>query len=375
MIYLDNASSHILLKEVKENLNTYLENDYNPSAKYLSAEKVNYKINEIRKVLLEVLKIPSYKVIFTSGASEANSMAILGYYLKRESDFSVAYMKMEHSSVLKAFDFLKTKGIKLFKFNYNKLVNDIDSLISDLKVNNIKFIVLNHVYSSSGLLCDIGKVAQKIKDKIPNIYIHADISQSFMKSGFSVKHIDSVALSAHKIGGLKGSGALIIKDMQMISPIIFGGKQNFSLRGGTENLMGIFSLGDAVSVWVKNNEYKDILRDLNLYFREQFSIAYGKNENVRLITPFENSFYGIVTFAVKNILGEHIIRFLGENKIMISGPSNCHNLNYIPDFSNFMALDKSFYNGILRVSFSPYNTKKEINEFFNVLNEAIDFFS
>ena len=375
MIYLDNASSHILLDEIKKNIVSYLDYCYNPSAKYSVAQKTEYEIQKTRKIIADILKISENNVIFTSGGTEANNLAVMGYKLRRESRFSVAYLGFEHTSVLKSVAYLKKQGHGVFGIDYFDLISDIDKVIERLDENNVNLLILSHVYSNIAILLPLKDIVNKIKKAFPKIYIHIDAAQSFMKEELDMSGIDSLSVSAHKIGALKGVGALILRDKQNIAPLIRGGKQNFSLRSGTENVAGILSFKDALDVWNKNNkEFRDAIKSLNLYFRERFLELFENDASVKIITPDKNYSNSIVTMAVKNVLSEHVIRYLDENSIMISAASNCDNLNFTPEFSKILNLDKSYYNGIIRVSFSAFNKKEEIDIFFDKLKEALDYF-
>lgn len=375
MIYLDNVSGIPPLEEVKNNINKNLSYSYNPSSSYSLGQKVNSEIQKTRNLIGDIFNITPNNVIFTSGATEANNLAIFGYKNKRNTPYSIAYLGFEHNSITKPLKYLEKQGHSLVKLNYDDIVNNIDKVVNILKENKVSFLALSHSYPNIGILLPIEKIVKKIKTELTRIHIHIDMAQSFMKTDLKMANIDSISISGHKIGALKGVGALILKNNQLINPIIMGGKQNFSLRSGTENILGILSFKDAITVWNNNKElFKNNLLDLNICFRKQFKIVFSENKNVKLITPSENYTRNIITIAVKNILSEHIIRFLDKKEIMISASSTCSDLNYKPPFLDLINLPKEFHNGIIRVSFSPFNKNSEIDSFFEYFQKGIEYF-
>jgi len=375
LIYLDNVSGIPPLEEVKNNINKNLSYSYNPSSSYSLGQKVNSEIQKTRNLIGDIFNITPNNVIFTSGATEANNLAIFGYKNKRNTPYSIAYLGFEHNSITKPLKYLEKQGHSLVKLNYDDIVNNIDKVVNILKENKVSFLALSHSYPNIGILLPIEKIVKKIKTELTRIHIHIDMAQSFMKTDLKMANIDSISISGHKIGALKGVGALILKNNQLINPIIMGGKQNFSLRSGTENILGILSFKDAITVWNNNKElFKNNLLDLNICFRKQFKIVFSENKNVKLITPSENYTRNIITIAVKNILSEHIIRFLDEKEIMISASSTCSDLNYKPPFLDLINLPKEFHNGIIRVSFSPFNKNSEIDSFFEYFQKGIEYF-
>lgn len=375
MIFLDNASGIPPLEEVKSSISQNLNYSYNPSSSYSLGQKINSEIQKTRNLIGNIFNITPNNVIFTSGGAESNNLAIFGYKNKRNTPYSIAYLGFEHNSIIKPLKYLKKQGHNLVKLNYDDIINNINKTIKILKENKVSFLALSHSYPNIGILLPLEKIVKKIKKELSRIHIHVDIAQSFMKADLTMANIDSISISGHKIGALKGVGALILKNKQLISSTIMGGKQNFSLRSGTENVLGILSFKDAIKVWNKNKElFRNNLLDLNIYFRKQFEIVFSDNKNVKLITPNENYSKNIITIAIKDILSEHIIRFLDENQIMISASSTCSDLNYKPPFLDLINLPKEFHNGIIRISFSPFNKNSEIDSFFDYFRKGIEYF-
>ena len=365
-----------LFDEVKENIVTNLDNFYNPNSSYSKAQTLSAQMNETRVTIATELNANPNNVIFTSGATEANNLALMGYKNVKSSKYTLAHLGFDHASVNAALKSLNKLDYKIVKLKYDNIINNLDKTIEKLKEEDVSFLALSHIYPNIGIKIPVEKIAKRIKEEIPRIYIHVDAAQSFMKEELKMSSIDSLAITAHKIGGLKGVGALILRDKNIISPVIMGGKQNFSLRAGTQNVTGILSFKKAIEAWTNNQKkFRSSLSELNSYFRAEFDKTFNKEDFVKIITPTENNTCNnIVVLAVKNVLSEHIIRFLDENDIYISAASTCGNPNFKPPFLNAIKLDSEFHGGIIRVSFAPYSEKREIDIFLEKFKEAILYF-
>jgi len=365
-----------LFDEVKENIVENLDNFYNPSSSYSKAQTLSALMNETRVTIATELNANPNNVIFTSGATEANNLALFGYKNVKTSSYNIAHLGFDHASVNAALKFLKKSDHNIIKLKYKDIINNLDETIKVLKENNVSFLALSHIYPNIGIKIPIDKISKRIKEEIPRIYIHVDVAQSFMKEEIKMGNIDSLSITAHKIGGLKGVGALILRDKNIISPVIMGGKQNFSLRAGTQNVIGILSFKKAIEAWINNRqEFQSSLSNLNSYFREQFDLSFNDEDYVKIISPTENNICNnIVVIAVKNVLSEHIIRFLDENDIYISAASTCGNPSFKPPFLSAISLEPEFHGGIIRVSFAPYSEKREIDLFLVKFKEAILYF-
>ncbi len=365
MIYLDNAATTKPFKEHKFNI----DNFFNPSSSY--SNEINSLIFDTRNKIAEFLSAKVENVIFTSGGTEANNLAIRGLALKRESKFNIAYLGFEHKSVLCSIDFLEKKGYQTFKINY-KLLENIPKLIEKLKEKNINLLVLSHLYSESGLLIDVENIVKNIRAEIGDIYIHIDAVQTFLKYNVNIDMgIDSISISAHKIHGFKGIGALILKNRNSIAPLILGGKQNHKLRGGTENILGIESLATVLKIWENNLvSFRNKLKELREYFDKEFDKKFTDNKKIFKIV---NNSCHIVSLAIKDLYSAHIIEYLRKYDIYVSAGSACNDNSSYPAFLNFITIDDNYRQGIIRVSFSIFTKKEEIDIFLEKLKEAIDF--
>lgn len=219
------------------------QNYGNPSSLHrlgVSAEKV---LKEARWKIAQKINVNPEEIYFTSGGTEANNLALIGIaFANQKRGNKIISSPVEHPSVLNTLEHLKRCGfeIRFLKVDQNgnidfeELENEVDDetiLVSVMLVNN-----------ETGHIFDVKKIAEVAKRKNPNVIVHTDAVQAFMKEKTNAKelNVDLMSISGHKIHALKGIGALYIKKGINIQPIIFGGEQQNEVRPGTENMPGIF---------------------------------------------------------------------------------------------------------------------------------------
>ncbi len=375
MIYFDNAATTPIFSSVKKNIIEFLEFFANPNSPHSLGHKMRQKILSVQKIIANEIYCKAEQVIFTSGGTEANNLAIVGYFNKKENKkYRVATTEIEHKSIKNSNLFTKKFGVEIFYLpNINGIIIE-DEIIPFLKKNQIDYLVLSMVYGEIGIHINT-KVLSAIKREIPNIFIHLDAVQGFLKYpiNFGELNIDSLSISAHKVHSLKGVGALIVKDKNRLAPILQGSSQYYGLRAGTENSLGILAFGSAIEFWKDNKEsFKKILNELSNHFYLKFDELFKNNQIIKILTPKEYASSHIIALGVKNIFSEHIIHILEEKEIYISAGSACNQKGDKPLFLKSFNVPNEFYNGILRVSFSPLNSIDEIDIFLKSLKEAIE---
>ncbi|MBN2693091.1 aminotransferase class V-fold PLP-dependent enzyme [bacterium] len=374
MIYLDNAATTALFPSVKESIINSLDIFANPNSPHSLGHKMRQKIVSVQRVIASELQCKPEQVIFTSGGTEANNLAVVGFFNKKDNKrYRVATTEIEHKSLKNSILSLEKHGVEIFYLpNKNGLIIE-DEIIPFLKKNQIDYLALSMVYNEIGIHFNT-KVLSVIKKEIPNIYIHLDAVQGFLKYpiNFSELNIDSISISAHKIHSLKGIGALIAKDKNRVAPILQGSSQYYGLRAGTENTLGILAFGASVEIWRDNKEsFRANLKKLSKYLYQKYNEMFGDSEIIKILTPLESASDHILSLGVKNLFSEHIIHILEEREIYISAGSACNQKGDKPLFLNSFNIPKEFHNGVLRVSLSPLNSCEEIDIFLKALDEAI----
>ena len=248
-VYLDNSATTKPSAAVAETVRELAESGwYNPSALYRPALEIQKRIDEAREVCLKAAGAAGQRVVFTSGGTEADNLALLGHLKSRRKPGKVLISSVEHPAVSACAEEIRRLGHRVEEIpagpdgtaDLEKLETLLDQetvLVSVMQVNN-----------ETGAAEPLEAIAQ-LRDRLaPEAAIHVDGVQGFlrMELDFNRLGIQSYALSAHKIHGLKGTGALIIRKDHPIRPLQFGGGQEGNLRSGTENTFGILALGEAV---------------------------------------------------------------------------------------------------------------------------------
>jgi len=376
-IYFDNAATTVCYKEAEEEIKKYLLESYaNPSAVHKKGFEAGKILKETKDDILDFLKLDNKRrVIFTSGASESVNLALkgtIGKY-KNPKDINIITTVIEHPCVTNVFKYyeslnINTKYITVDKYgviNKKELINSIDE--------NTKIVSIIYVNNEFGVVQDIGKIIKDIKNKNDNVLVHIDATQAVGKVDLELKDADMISLSAHKFHGPKGIGALILKDNITLIPLIHGGGQQEGYRSGTINTPLIAGLDQAIKITNKNlEENKKIYKDLFVYTVEKL------NENIKdfyINTPYKNAdvSYHILSVSFKGIKSEVLLHMLEEHNIFVSISSACSSRNTgINTILKAIDLDDDLINGTIRISFSEFNTKEEIDYFIIKLKECIN---
>lgn len=366
MIYLDNAattkpSSSALKQAEKFNNEEY----FNPSALYSGGLSASKEIKGAKETILRCLGAINHEVIFTSCGSESDNMAIF-CAVKRGSFLTT---KGEHSAVYKSFCELSNRGHKVYFIDLNNdgTVN-VEKLLTTIRENQIDFVSIVHVNNETGGINDVCSIAKKIKAIKPKIVIHVDGVQAFGKIPFRLcNEIDLYSISAHKINGLKGVGALIKRKNLNVAPLIFGGGQEGGLRSGTENVFGI-----KVFEYATKEKYQNILENYNKVklLKEEFKNALNK-ELFAFISSNDSSPY-ILTISAIGLRGEVVMHSLETEGIVVGNGSACSSKNRFSRVIEACGFDENILDGVIRISFSTSTTLEEVESASEKLNKTVE---
>lgn len=367
MIYLDNAATTKPDEECLKRAEKYLYSAYyNPSALYAEGYNVKLALREAKKnILSTVADDINFDLVFTSCGTEADNQAIFCGG-KRGNAVTT---QGEHSAVFNAAMELKQRGmdVRFAALNGDGSVN-IDSLLN-LVDDKTSLVSVIHVNNETGAVNDITAIAAKVKEKNPHALFHSDGVQAYGKIPFRLtKNIDLYSVSAHKIGGIKGVGALFKRKNLVIKPYIYGGGQESGLRSGTENVFGIkdfeFAATEKYAELSKNYQTVHELNDL-LWQKLDKSLF------VR-ISPTNNSPY-ILTVGVDGLRGETILHEANDNGLIIGSGSACSS-NEKKRYSRVIlacGISENIADGVLRLSLSPCNTREEVQIAAQILNKIV----
>ena len=364
MIYLDyNATAPLHKNVIKKIQNLKFEEFGNPSSVHKIGRNSKKIVEEVRRNILSTLKAKNYDLIFTSGATESNNLAIKGF-IKKNNIKTIYSLQTEHSSVI---DVVKNLDIekKFFNINPNGTVNlkEIEEVLS--KQTNPFLVSIMFANNESGIINPIYEIS-KIVRKYKGI-MHCDGVQSLGKIEIDLDSldVDLFAISSHKIGGPTGIGALLINTRNNISPEIIGGGQEKNLRSGTENFLGIVGFGEAINevnnlTKICNSEIK-INRDLL-----ETNLKKLSNE-IKIFGEDTDRLANTCYFAYPSMTSENQVIALDQHGICVSSGAACSSGKVEPSHVlKAMQVDEKYIHSAIRVSLGWDSTKEQIETFLNI---------
>jgi len=356
--YLDNSATTVVSKKSAQKAYELMTEIYgNPSSYHTKGILAEREMDLSRKILADVLRVSENEVFFTSGGTEANNLALRGALSSRKRlGNKIVTTSVEHSSVLEVMKNFKKEGYEVVF-----LKPDITGVVSAEQIENAvddKTILVSvmSVNNETGAVMPIENISTVIKQKKSPAIFHTDAVQAFGKCHLSpVKlNVDLLTVSAHKVHGPKGIGALYIKKGIKIIPYIFGGGQEKGLRPGTEAVPLIAAFGSAISEFDIDscNVHAKLLN------------AYAKNKLTEIegvcLNSSENSLPYIINISAMGIKSETMLHFLAAKGIYISSGSACSKGKKSYVLSE-MGLPENKIHSALRISFSHLNTIEDID--------------
>ena len=371
-VYFDYSSTTNVHPDVLKAYMDLLKTTYvNSESLYDEGTLVSRNLEKARNAISELLMIHPDEIIFTSGASEANSEAIKSVSFSIPEKKHIITSQIEHSSVLNAckqmedvFNYRVTylpvneQGIVSVKDLKNALDNDT-SVVSLMSVNN-----------ETGAINPIEEIKEIVK-KTSSAYMHVDMTQAIGKVPCSFENIDLASMSAHKIEGLKGSGILVKKKHVPFVPLINGGEQEYGLRGGTNNACTNMVFAKTLRIALENEKkYHDYVQKLQTLLLDQLKEIDG----VEINNP-ENNLCSIVNFSYENIPSEVMQNALNRMGFMISARSTCESKSNNPSYVlKAMGYSDRRASSCIRISLSYHNTEEDILDFIKALKEIISHY-
>ncbi len=373
MIYLDNAASTRVREEVLEIVNDVLLNDYaNPDSAHEFGIQAAKRIKKSRQIIADALNVSAKEVYFTSGGSEGNNIIIQGIINgnPRQGKHLIT-TKIEHPSVFEIFKEYERNG---FEVTYLNVDSDgrvkLDELTDSIRDDTVLISVIA-VNSETGIIQDLEKIGNIIKQKNKNAYFHSDFVQGLghIKINPVKCRLDALTVSSHKVYGPKGVGAVYLSGNARIKPIIFGSNQEQGVVQRTLNSSGIIGFGKAVQIACENfsrdnTQIKEVKEYLLQKIQKEIS-------DIRVNTIEEDSVPHILNISFRGIQGEVLVHFLGMSKIYVSTGSACSSRKGNSRILESMGLTQEEVAGGIRFSFSVFNTKGEMDETVKALKEAV----
>lgn len=361
-MYLDNAATTPLTPQVKEYIISLLDMYQNPSSTYQSGINVKQIITTARNSVAKFINTDSQNIIFTSGGSASNTLAIKGYVQKHNC--TVLYSPIAHKSILKCVESIKN-AYPLRVDSCGRI--DADDLKEWLDTRDKYLVVLSYADSEIGTVQDIKKLIELIHFYNDTVYVDCTGSISQIPMNVKELDVDMIGFSGHKIHALKGIGVLYKKSKIELEPLIYG-SQEMGLSSGTENVLGIASLGKAI----ENYNYSSISST-----NRDYVYAYiQKNipDSYLVGTPIgEERLPHNLYMCFKGIQGESLMILMDMNDIQISTGSACSAGSPSPS-STLLAIgmNSEDIHSCVRLSFSGKETKEELNIVCEKLKKNIE---
>ncbi len=372
MIYFDNAATTKIRKSALEAMLPFFEAEYaNPSGIYLPAGKARRGVEEARDTMASLLFAERDEIVFTSGGSESNNLAIRGYCMaNRGRGRHIVTSLTEHPSVLNTFRALEREGFEVTYIspNINGIIS-FDAFSKELR-NDTIFASVMHANNETGVVQDIKELAAAAHER--HICFHTDAVQSFGHIPTDVKELqaDMLSISSHKFGGPKGCGMLYRRRDIKLEPLIYGGEQERGMRAGTENVPGIVGMVKAATEAVSNLEM-DSKKVLEL--REHLvDRVLSEIEDSSLNGDRINRLPGNANFTFKGVQGESVIIRLSAAGVCASTGSACTAIKHEPSHVlTAMGISDADASASVRFSLNQDNTIDEVDSVADTLKQII----
>ncbi|MBQ2106383.1 MAG: cysteine desulfurase [Lachnospiraceae bacterium] len=373
-VYLDNSATTRVFDSVRDVMVQAMMADYgNTSSRHMKGVEAENYIKSAREEIAKSLKVKDKEIIFTSGGTESNNMALIGVAManKRAGNHLIT-TGIEHASIYNTMIFLEEQGFRVtyLPTDENGHVS-LDALREAICDETILISVM-YVNNEMGAVEPIEEIAKIIKEKKSKAYFHVDAIQAYGKYVIRPKKmgIDLMSVSAHKIHGPKGVGFLYVDEKVKIKPIIFGGGQQKNMRSGTENVPGCAGMGMAVKEMYTNHEAK-VEQIYALKDRMVKGLQEIDGVTVHGLTG-RDSAPQIVSAGFEGVRAEVLLHALEDRGVYVSSGSACSSNH--PGISGTLkgiGVKDSLLDSTLRFSFGLFNTEDDVDYCLEQLRELL----
>ena len=370
-IYLDNNATTPLHPEVLEAMLPGLRENYgNPSSIHSFGRSARVQLDEAREKVAHLINAQSSEIIFTSGGTEANNLALLGVAF-RNKEKKIITSKTEHPSVLNPCRQLEEQGVEVHYLDVDGLGRiDMDDLETQI-TESTALISLQHANSETGVLQDIKRVSEIARNK--GVLFHTDAVQSVAKMPFDLKDypVDLLSISAHKFYGPKGVGALYLRKgtPALFSPVC-GGNQEKKRRGGTENVAGIMGFGKACELATEKMDEVSKLADLRDYFLSRVCELIPRTE---LLGDKANRLPNTLNLSFDGVEGDTLLIAMDMEGVAVSTGSACSSGTGSPSsVLRAMGIPDERINSSIRFSLGCGISKSDLDLVVGALVKAVN---
>lgn len=399
--YLDNAATTRVSEKAAEIAEKVMRQDYgNPSSKHLKGFDAEQYIKNSAKIIADTLKVQPKEIIFTSGGTESNNMALLGAALanKRSGNRIIASC-FEHASVYSPLLGLKDFGFEVVFAPVDEIGHIKLEELLDMIDDETILVSVMYVNNEVGAVQNIAEISKAVKSKKSDVIFHVDAIQAYGKYRINPKKegIDLLSVSGHKIHAPKGSGFLYADEKVKLRPLIFGGGQQKNRRSGTENVPAIAGLGEAVREVYEDFDQKiNHIYSLKEHFLKRIIEVPGTHVNAvpaahvstvsdlyvvneakeKLAFDVRKTAPHIVSISFDKIKSEVLLHALEERGVYVSSGSACSSNH--PGLSSTLqaiGVKRELLDSTLRFSFSRYTTMEQIDYCIDMLKELVPIYS
>nr|WP_315085051.1 cysteine desulfurase family protein [uncultured Lachnoanaerobaculum sp.] len=373
-VYFDNSASTKVSEKAIEIMLKTMRDDYaNTSGKHIKGVEAESYVKDAADIIAKTLKVKKGEIIFTSGGTESNNMALIGGAMSRKRyGKHIIISGIEHPAVYRPAEFLTEQGFELSVLPVNSEGQvDLESLKSTLRDDTVLVSVM-YVNNEIGAIEPVEEISRIIKAKNKDILFHVDAIQAYTKLRINPKSqgIDMLSASGHKFHGPKGVGFLYIDSNVKINPIIFGGGHQRSMRSGTLNTTGIAGMGVAAKEAYENFDDRiSKISDLKYYLMDELEKLEGAVLNTG---RGENFAPQVISVSFEDIRAEVLLHALEDRGIYVSSGSACSsNHPGISGTLKAIGVRDDLLDATIRISLSELNNKEEADYFIKNLKELL----
>lgn len=372
--YFDNSATTQAYPEVAQIMSKILLEDYgNPSSMHNKGMEAEVYVRHAREAIAKTLKVDDRCILFTSGGTESDNMALIGCAMaNKRAGNHIITTRIEHPAILETCKYLEGQGFEITYLGVNSNGQiDLKDLEDAIRKDTI-LVSIMYVNNEIGSVMPIAEAGKLIKAKNPNTLFHVDAVQGYGKYRINPKkmNIDLLSVSGHKIHGPKGIGFLYIGEKVKIHPIIHGGGQQKNLRSGTENVPAIVGLATAAEMI-----YKDFDNDIEHLYTMKEKLVNGLLEidDVKINGYADrNSAPHVVSLSVGQIRSEVLLHALEDKGIYVSAGSACaSNKPAISETLKAIRVEQRFLDSTIRFSLSPMNTEEQIDYALETIKDIL----
>ncbi len=373
-VYLDNSATTRCFDEAAHLMHRIMCEDYgNPSSMHHKGVEAERYLRYARETLAGILKVNEKEILFTSGGTESDNIALIGTAMaNHRRGRHLITTAVEHPAVLQPMAYLENQG---FKVTYLPVDREGRISLHDLE-NAVRpdtiLVSIMHTNNEIGSVQPIEEAGALIKSRNPRTLFHVDAVQGFGKYRIypAKMHVDMMSVSGHKIHGPKGIGFLYIKDGSRVSPILYGGGQQKGMRSGTENVPGIAGMAKAAEIIYKD---LDSERDRMYGLRDMLIRGVEDMDGIQVNgCPGREGAPHIVSLSVRGVRAEVLLHALEERGIYVSAGSACaSNKPQTSATLKAIGIERDLLDSTVRFSFSVFTTEEEIRYTIQALSEVV----